>query len=119
MGRNTIRRQRDFDRIFATGRRHRSRLLTAVVVRGDPTAPARAAFVVSRRVSRLAVVRNRIKRRLRESFAALQAGVSPGTEVVLIAHAAAVAASYSDLSAAMRKLLMAAESARAATGDHH
>ncbi len=64
----TLRRQRDFDRLFGAGKKYHHELLTTVVHPRPDSDQARAVFIVGRRVDKRAVVRNRIKRRLREAW---------------------------------------------------
>lgn len=59
-------RQKDFDRVFSQGRFFSEGTLSLKMVRG-PYAVSRFGFIVSKKVSKKAVVRNRLKRRLRES----------------------------------------------------
>ncbi len=70
-------------------------------------ATCRMGLVVSRRVSKRAVIRNRIKRVARESFRHAR-GNLPGIDLVLIARAQAAAADSealrADLDAAWRRL---------------
>jgi ribonuclease P protein component len=105
--RNTLRRQADFDRVYATGRRHRHALLTVVITPGGDLV-LRTAYVVGRRVSRRAVERNRVRRRLREAFRALLPSVRGRHDIVMIAHRSALGASYGDLHAALQRLLRSA-----------
>jgi ribonuclease P protein component len=63
---------------------------------------SRFGFVVSRRVGK-AVIRNRVKRRLREITR--QSSVQPGWDIVLIARIAAATQNYSGLKESVRKLL--------------
>ncbi|MEN6644241.1 MAG: ribonuclease P protein component [Armatimonadia bacterium] len=88
----SISRQSDFSRIYKQGRRYRTSLFTAVVVRHDD--PCRAAFVVSRKVAKQAVRRNRIRRWLREALRRLLAGAECRADIVLIAHQPAYKAGY-------------------------
>jgi len=66
---------------------------------------SRFGFVVSRRLGK-AVVRNRIKRRLREI--ARHTLVKSGWDIILIARAPAATADYASLEKSVRKLLVQA-----------
>jgi ribonuclease P protein component len=67
---------------------------------------SRFGFVVSGRLGK-AVVRNRIKRRLREITGKIK--VKSGWDIILIARAPAVMTDYKDLEKSVRKLLLKAE----------
>ncbi len=67
---------------------------------------SRFGFVVSRRLGK-AVVRNRIKRRLREITRQTQ--VKPGWDIILIARTPAVTMDYTNLEKSIRKLLLKAD----------
>ena len=76
--------KRDFQRVLRTGERRRTGCGTLFVAPAeDPTASARLGLAVPARVGG-AVVRNRIKRRLRASFAS--ASVPGGIDVVVRAR---------------------------------
>ncbi|HEX2810607.1 MAG TPA: ribonuclease P protein component [Kineosporiaceae bacterium] len=123
-----MRRGRDFDAAVKRGRRSGRRTLVVHAARvdvvaapGSPAAsvpvktsaatpPARVGFVVSRAVGS-AVVRTRVKRRLRALLAARIDGIPPGILVVVRANPAAAAASSqvlaSDLEVALPRALHA------------
>jgi ribonuclease P protein component len=106
-----MRRAEDFRRVLRTGRRAGGSVLTAhlllpvgpdgavgtsgEVPSGDP---AKVGFVVSRAVGS-AVVRNRVKRRLRELMRGRLASLPRGCLLVLRAHPAAASARQADLAA--------------------
>jgi ribonuclease P protein component len=106
-----MRRAEDFRRVLRTGRRAggsvlAGHLLLAVgpggaagtsgeVLSGDP---AKVGFVVSRAVGS-AVVRNRVKRRLRELMRGRLASLPRGCLLVLRAYPAAASARQADLAA--------------------
>lgn len=106
-----MRRAEDFRRVLRTGRRAGGSVLTGHLllpagpdgVAGTPGEvlsgdPAKVGFVVSRAVGS-AVVRNRVKRRLRELMRGRLASLPRGCLLVLRAHPAAASARQADLAA--------------------
>lgn len=106
-----------FRTVSRKGRRAGSRTLVAhlllpdeqqvVGMSGDRAAeprPTRAGFVVSKAVGN-AVVRNRVKRRLRHAVRPLLAGLPAGSVLVVRAQAAAADASYPELGADLARCL--------------
>ena len=96
-----LRRRRDFDAVFQRGRAWHNELL---VLRSLPNALEhnRYGFVTGKRLGG-AVIRNRIRRRLRESIRVLSA--SPGWDVVVSAKMPAARATYQDLNRSVVDLL--------------
>jgi len=97
-----MRRPEDFRLVMRTGRRAGGPLLSANVVFPAegvrPSDPAKVGFVVSRAVGS-AVVRNRVKRRLRELMRRRLASLPEGCLLVVRAHPAAAGARQADLAA--------------------
>ena len=89
-----LRRQRDFD---AVRKRGVARAHALVVLRMAPNhlPYSRFAFVVGKRVSRKAVVRNKIRRRIREVVR--QDPIQPGWDLVFIARAQSAEADFQAL----------------------
>jgi ribonuclease P protein component len=89
-----LRGPKQFTEVFAQGRRfvvgH-----AAVIVR-PTTGPARWGIVVGKRVGK-AVVRNRVKRRLREICRTAEAAMRGGGDIVVVARPGAAAADYDAL----------------------
>ncbi|MGH8191357.1 MAG: ribonuclease P protein component [Rhodanobacteraceae bacterium] len=106
---------------FAAFRSHAERVQTRhFLIRGIPSTrgAARLGLAVSRKVSKRAVARNRIKRIARESFRLQRAGL-PALDVLVVARPSAVEADNSslraDLEIAWRKLKMLKPTSTAGT----
>ncbi len=91
-----------FDAAFADGRRCASRFFRASVADAS-CGEAALGLAVSRRVSKLAVQRNRLKRQVRESFRHARASL-PALNIVVSAKPEAVTAASSDLQQDLSKL---------------
>ena len=98
----TLRRRRDFDRLFESGKRYYDKLLVTVVCLRPESDQARVAFIVGRKVDKRAVVRNRIKRRLREAWRREVPQPSVGADIAFVASRASAQASYWDLAEVMK-----------------
>jgi ribonuclease P protein component len=100
-----VRVRAEFDRTFKQGARAASPLLALHWLRDD--APARLGLAVSRKVDTRAVVRNRIKRALREAFRRLRTSL-PGGSYVVVARAAAASCDGATLQDSFTTLLQRA-----------
>jgi ribonuclease P protein component len=101
--RRRLTRPAEFEHVKKNGRVHRGRLLVISVVSLNDGDPFRAGFVTSRAVGS-AVVRNRVRRRLREIVRKHQCEIAPATWIVTIARASAARASYEQLEAEWLRL---------------
>lgn len=99
-----LRSEKDFSKLFRKGRPHHHRLLTLKSVRNDLGHP-RIGFVVSTKVAKHAVDRNRIKRRLRAIVGKVIGELRGGNDVAIIAKKDAVGASFAEMEAATLRLL--------------
>ena len=68
--------------VYQRGQTVRAPLVSLRYAMRDPQRPYRVAVVVSRKVSKSAVVRNRIRRRIYEVVRKSSAQISPGTDLV-------------------------------------
>lgn len=68
--------------VYQRGQSVRGSLVGLKFARRSPNRPYRAAIVVSRKVSKSAVVRNRIRRRLYELVRQSSANIDPGTDLI-------------------------------------
>jgi len=85
MGRGRLSRSADFDRVYRQGRSQGGReLVLHAFPRGDED-PTRLGLSVGRKVGG-AVERNRVKRLIREAYAAVEAEVRPGHDLVVVAR---------------------------------
>jgi len=96
-------RPAEFEHVKKNGRVHRGRLLVISVVPANDADPFRAGFVTSRALGS-AVVRNRVRRRLREIVRKHQREIADGVWIVTIARASAGRASYEQLEAEWLRL---------------
>ena len=75
---------------------------------GDPSLPPRIAYAIGKRVGP-AVVRNRVRRRLRAAALAHRVELQPGGAYLFGATPAAATAPFAEIDAAMGQLLAVAE----------
>jgi len=95
-----LRDRRDFARVYAQGRPFRSDLLVLRAVHSD--GDSRFGFTANKTLGN-AVVRNRVKRRLREAATSL--GCRAGWDVVVNARPVAAKATYEQLRISMGDLM--------------
>ncbi|MDR2012375.1 MAG: ribonuclease P protein component [Rhodanobacter sp.] len=93
---------RDFARLRTRSRRVGARYFSAEVAAGD-SGMARLGLAVSKRVSKNAVVRNRIKRIARNSFRQIRRQL-PTMDILLIARSGAEHADNAQLHAELERL---------------
>jgi len=101
-----LRSSLDFARV-RRGRRVNGTFLALAYLKREAEAadaPSRVGFSVGKRVGN-AVVRNRVKRRLRESVRRKLVGVASGWDLIITARAGAAEANYAALDAELYELL--------------
>ena len=91
-----------YQQVFKTGRRGRHSLMGVVALRNDLGYP-RLGLAVSRKVSRKAVIRNRIKRVLREAFRRERQRLD-AVDFVVVAYPEAALANHDELTSALLQL---------------
>lgn len=79
---NRLTKEKDFEAVFSGGKSFRTDLLLVKVLVNN-LAASRFGFVISKKVSNKATVRNKIKRRLRDIVAALPAP-NPPKDIVMV-----------------------------------
>ena len=93
----------EFERVKKNGQPYRGQLIVLGIVSANDATRFRAGFVTSRALGR-AVVRNRVRRRLREIVRKHQREIVDGIWIVTIARAQAARASYEQLEAEWLRL---------------
>ncbi len=103
-GEQNLTRKTQFELVYNEGKTWAGK---EIVVKALPNGLdlSRYGFTVSRRVGK-AVVRNRVKRLLREIVR--QTPLQPGWDIIFIARATAAGADYTNLGESVRKLLFRA-----------
>lgn len=92
--------------VYSKGRNVRGASLNLRYLKRDPRRPYRAAVVVSSKVSKSAVKRNRIRRRVYEIVRARSDLIAPGTDLIFTVYSVQLAAaSQADLDNQITELL--------------
>lgn len=91
-----LRKKKDIERVFAKGKSVFDSVCGARLRKGE--APqTRFAIVVGTKISKSAVVRNRLRRRIREIIHAKLSSIAPGFDVVMLVRPDAKNATFKDL----------------------
>jgi ribonuclease P protein component len=83
-----LRRKRDFDRVYEEGSVYRTQHIVLFCLQ-KAVEGRKAGFVTSKKLGR-AVLRNRTRRRLREAYRKLRAGLPERVHIVFVARSGAV-----------------------------
>lgn len=115
-----LQHRRDFRRVYQHGKTRHSRHLKLKVARAikpEPLGssspshllPTRIGIAISRKVSKKAVIRNRIKRSIKAAFRQLLPDILPGWNIVLIVKPEAIGCEYEHFLRELKQLLKKAE----------
>lgn len=98
----TLKKNYEFHRVYNRGKSGVSPLLV-VYARQNRSGKNRLGVTVGAKLGK-AVVRNRVRRRLREIYRLSQPEMKKGFDIVLVARSRSVTASYRELERAYRRL---------------
>jgi ribonuclease P protein component len=98
---NRLRHRRDIDRVYKRGVYGSSEGIISLKALRVNTAPSRAVVVVSKKIDKRAVVRNRLRRSLLGALQQIWATVPDGYDIVISVHR-----DYRDLSPEQLKRLL-------------
>ncbi|MGL4499807.1 MAG: ribonuclease P protein component [Planktothrix sp.] len=125
---NRLRHPKDFKAVYSKGLHRKTPHLTLRALRGQPhrikgnstesssVQPTRMGISISQKVSKRAVVRNRIKRQIRAVWHQFLPLISPGWDVVIVVKPTADQCNYSEILQELEKLLVEAEVLNGYTG---
>lgn len=101
---NRLQKDNDFARVHRQGRFFKCQFVTVKSLKNNqPT--SRFGFLVGIKVSKKAVVRNKVKRRLREIIRLALADIKPGFDVVVMVRPEIADKTYQEIEAAMQGAL--------------
>ncbi len=112
---NRLKQRQDFDRVYQSGKRRRATGLHLVVLRqplnGDSieTLPIQVGISISKKVSKRAVVRNRIKRQLKAIVRQFLPRLELGLRMVILVRSEALTYDYGQFLQELEQLLKKAE----------
>lgn len=104
---NRLAAKKDFTRVFAKGRLFRSQGVSLKVCRNGLEV-SRFGFVVSNKVSKKAVVRNKIRRRLRVSVGRRLSDITTGFDVAVLVFREVLDLDFKAVDSSVEKLLIKA-----------
>lgn len=93
---NRLRKTKEIEQVFARGKTYRGSLLLLKLT-ASGLADVRFCFIVSGKVSKKAVVRNKVKRRLREIAGEIIPLMAQGYDIIVVASPPAAAKDFESL----------------------
>ncbi|MEG0257759.1 MAG: ribonuclease P protein component [Christensenella sp.] len=102
----TLKKNKEFNFVYRRGKPAGGRLFTLIFVKSK-YGGVRVGFSVSKKIGN-SVVRNRVRRRLKEAYRALLPDMSGQHSLVFVAKPTVAEAEYTEICREMRKLLLRA-----------
>ncbi|MCD6500690.1 ribonuclease P protein component [bacterium] len=104
----SLKKKKDFARVFKKGKGQAEKFLILKLVKNNLEFP-RIGLVVSKKISKKATLRNKIKRRLREGVRANLARIKPGYDLIFSARKGIEEKSFWEVRKEVEKLLQKAK----------
>jgi ribonuclease P protein component len=101
---NRIKKKKEFEAIFKKGARFKNSLFVLLVAKNNLN-EVRIGFITSQKVSKKAVIRNKVRRRLSEAVKLYMDKINDGSDLVFIALAASKESNFADLKDAVGSML--------------
>ncbi len=105
---NRLKKEKDFQRVFSHGRMAASDLMSIRFLNND-IQETRVGFIVSKKVSKKAVLRNRIKRVLREQMKKRMDKIIKGFDIIITAKGKILELESEEIGESLEKLLKRTE----------
>ncbi len=99
----SLKRNKNFRHVYRVGKSNVSKQMVLICARSKEPM-VRVGFSVSKKIGN-SVVRNRVKRRLREALTPMIPGIKGGNDLIFIARDAVVNEKFTAVTASMRYLL--------------
>jgi ribonuclease P protein component len=105
---NHLKRKKDFELVFKRGKALRGKLLVLKFVVNEDGRP-RVGIVVSKKISKKAVVRNKVRRRLQAAVKAEMIKIKKGADMILLALPGIEAKNFQEIAEEITRLFKKAK----------
>lgn len=101
---NRLRKEKDFERVFKQGKGFKESFLALKIIENERV-ESRIGFVVPKKHFKKAVLRNKLKRQLREQIRKRVLGIKGGYDVVILAREGLEKIGFQEMDKVVEKLL--------------
>jgi ribonuclease P protein component len=107
---NRLKHRRDFEAVYKRGKRYGDSHLTLISLTSEEAQLSESKFgiSISLKVSKRAVIRNRLKRQIRAALRSLLGEITPGWRVIIIVKPKAIECKYEHFLRELKELLIKA-----------
>lgn len=104
--RYSLKRNKEFRRVYRKGKSYGAHTLVLIYMQGNQP-EVKIGFAVGKKIGG-AVVRNKVKRRLREAVTPLLPEIAPGCRLIFIARAPIAEVDFTEIESTVRRLVQKA-----------